>query len=517
MENKYKLLKEKLGEIADINSANNLLQWDQQTYMPKGGASARAESISVLSRIAHEKFTAQETGRLINESRSWAENKGFDSDEAALLRVVVRDYEKAVKIPADFVAELSKEVSVAMEAWQNAKAKSDFSLFKDHLKKIVELNKRKAEILGYKESLYDALLDEFEPDMTKAQVKKAFKELRDGLVSIVQKIAKKQDRISNSIFNQDIDEKKQFKFTRGIVEALGYDFNRGRQDLSSHPFSVDLSLNDVRITTRVQKNWFPGALYASIHECGHALYAQGVNQAYERTPLSGGASFGIHESQSRMWENIVARSMQFCGWILPKLTKEFPEQFGKVSVEQLYGAANKAGPSLVRVEADEVTYNLHILLRFEIETDLLEGRLKVEDVPVVWNEKMEKYLGIRPEKDADGVLQDIHWSLGSMGYFPTYTLGNIIAVQLFNKALSDIPGLYSTFERGEFKPLLAWLRDNIHVHGRKYTPNELLKRVLNDTLQVAPFLRYIEEKYSMIYGFEMKQREPMQKTAEIAK
>lgn len=502
METKFNRLKEKFAEVSDINSASNILQWDQEVYMPAGSAQARAEALSTLSRISHEKFTSPEMGGLIEEVSPWALSKGPDSDEAGTLRALKRDHDRAVKLTPEFVAEFSKTVSLAMEAWQGAKAKSDFQAFKPHLEKIVDLSRKKAAMLGCAKNPYDALLDEFEPGMTKLQVEKAFSELREGLVPVVAKIIENKSRVSNKILSRALNEEKQFDFVREITKALGYDLTRGRQDKSAHPFTTTFSINDVRITTRIQKKWFPGALYASIHECGHALYDQGVDQSYERTPLSGGTSLGIHESQSRMWENLVGRSSPFCSWLLPRLKKEFPSQFSKVETEEFYRAVNKSGPSLIRIESDEATYNLHVLLRFEIESALLEGNLKVEDAPAAWNEKMKKYLGVRPKNDAEGILQDIHWSCGSIGYFPTYTLGNLVSVQLFNKALSEIPGLYSGFEKGDFKPLLDWLRKNIHVHGRKYTANELLKRTVNDTLKVQPFISYIENKYSEIYGFQ---------------
>lgn len=501
MESKFNLLKEKLGEVADFQATASVLHWDQQTYMPKGGALARANAMSTIEKTAHERFVSDEIGKLLDELRPWSETKGYDSFEAGLIRVAGRDYEKAKKIPSELVAEFSRETSFAIEAWGKAKSSSDFSIFRPHLEKIVGLNIRKADALGYKDSPYDALLDEFEPGTKKSDIQASFGKLRQGLVPIIKEINSRQDKVTNAVLEQEFDENTQFAFACEVVKALGYDLSKGRQDRSAHPFTTGFSINDVRITTRVRKNFLPSALFASMHECGHALYSQGSDQSFERTPLNDGASLGVHESQSRMWENLVGRSRHFCTWLLPRLKKSFPSQFSRLDAEGLYRAVNKSGPSLIRVEADEVTYNLHVMLRFEIECDLLEGKLKVEDAPAAWNEKMEKYIGIKPADDAHGVLQDIHWALGTIGYFPTYTLGNIMSVQFYNKALSEIPDLPSRIEAGDFHVLLDWLRENIHRHGRKYTPDELLQRVVKSGLDIEPYLNYIRTKYSRLYGF----------------
>lgn len=501
MREKFETLKKLYAEVADIGSAAALLHWDQQVYMPKGGASARARASSALEEIGHRKFTSPEMGALINGLHDWAQGMGHDSFEASYLRVIKRDYDKAVKLPPEFVAEFSRAVSEAIQAWTKAREGSDFNAFAPHLQKILDLNIRKAEILGFEKSPYDALLDLYEPGVKKSDIEPLFKKLSDGLKPVIKAINENADKVDNDLFHGLFDEDAQLKLANEIVRDLGYDFERGRQDRSAHPFTIDFSINDVRITTRTFKDFLPACVYGSIHECGHALYAQGVDQSFEGTPLSGGASLGIHESQSRFWENIIGRSLAFSKWALPKYRKYFPGKFEHLEPEQLYSALNKSAPSFIRVEADEVTYNLHIMLRFEIETMLLDRKLKVADAPEFWNAKMKDYFGLTPQKASDGILQDIHWSLGSMGYFPTYTLGNLVSAQLYNELLRDKPDVMACVERGEFSRPLAWLRANIHIHGRKYLPNELLKKAINDELKVEPFLNYINDKYSKIYGF----------------
>ncbi|MBI5243675.1 MAG: carboxypeptidase M32 [Elusimicrobia bacterium] len=504
MKARFEALKERFAEIADLQAASAVLQWDQETYMPPGGGASRADALATLQKAAHERLVADETSRLLDEAETWARDRGPDSFEAGFLRAARRDQSRAKKLPGELVAELAKAASVALEAWREARTRSDFSLFAPHLDKIVGLLRRKAEALAVGERLYDSLLDEYEPDMRTSQVESAFRSLREGLVPIVKQIVSRQDRVSNAVLCGACGEKSQFKLCQEVVRCLGYDFDRGRQDLSAHAFTQPFSTDDVRITTRIKKDFLPASLYASIHECGHALYAQGIDKAFNRAPLNDGASLGVHESQSRLWENVVGRSRVFCAWLLPLLQKRFPKRFSGLGGEEFYRAVNKAGPSLIRVEADEVTYNLHVLLRFELEADMIEGRLKVCDAPQAWNAKMADYLGITPPDHAQGILQDIHWAAGLVGYFPTYTLGNILSVQFYEKARRDIPGLEGGIAQGDFAPLRNWLGKNIHRHGRKYTPNELLERILGGGLDSRPFLDYLRAKYSEIYGFNRR-------------
>jgi len=501
MEKKYEILKANLAEWTDIGQAISLLNWDQETNMPPGAAQGRAQAQGTLSRIAHEKATSAEYGKLLEELLPWAEGKGRDSEEYAMLREAKRGYDLSVKLPASFVQECSETSSAAMVAWREAKKSSDFPAFKPHLQKVVEQNRRKAQYLGFRETPYDALLDIYEPGMTKATVAKAFAQLRSEIVPVFAEIRARKDAVSNKILTRSTDTDKQFRLTQDILKAMDYDFNHGRQDRSTHPFTTSIGPADIRVTTWTDKKWIPAAIYASIHEGGHALYEQGIDPAYHKTALGGAASLGTHESQSRLWENIVGRSEPFCKWLLPQLKAYFPAVYGKVTEEELYRAVNKSEPSFIRVEADEVSYNLHILLRFEIESGMLEGTLSLDDAPEAWNAKMKEYLGITPKKASDGILQDVHWSMGAIGYFPTYTLGNIMSAQFYEQAKKSVPGMEDGFARGDFKPLLGWLRQHVHRHGSRYRAAELLEKAGCGPLDVKPFAAYIRNKYSKIYGF----------------
>ena len=499
MSEKLEILKAKLKQVVNIDQAASVLGWDQQTYMPPGGAAARAEQLATLSTLSHELFTSDEIGGLLADLA--AENFPYDSDEASLVRVAQRDYNKARKLPPKLVEEMSRTFSLGQQVWQKARAEQDFSQFRDTLAKIIDLNIQAAEAYGYEETIYDALLDLYEPGMKTAEVNQVFNQLKADLVPLVREIAERQDRVDDSIFQQEYDETAQWDFGMIPLQAIGYDLERGRQDKSAHPFTTSFSVNDVRITTRVFKDLFPSALFSTLHEGGHALYEQNVDPALEGTPLTGGTSLGVHESQSRLWENVLGRSREFWQFYYSRLQEFFPNQLNNVSLDQFYRAINKVKPSLIRVEADEVTYNMHIFLRFELEQELLTQRLKVADLPAAWNAKMEEYLGITPPHDAVGVLQDIHWSGGSMGYFPTYSLGTILSLQFYAQATKDIPTLPEQFAQGEFIPLLDWFRDKIHRHGRKFTAKELIKRVTgDDMINPLPYLTYIRQKYSEIYS-----------------
>jgi len=499
MEDRLQALKTRLGEIQDLNRAAALLGWDQQTYMPPGGAAARAEQLATLQKTAHNRFITDEIGELIEALRADGADWDYDSDEASIVRVVARDYEKARKVPSELVAEFARVSALAFDAWTKAREQADFSMFQPHLEKIVDLNVRLAEALGYEDRLYDPLLDQFEPEMKTAKVTAIFDDLKAELLPLVEAISERIDAVDDSVLHLDYDEQKQWDLGVEIIKNFGFDFTRGRQDKSVHPFTTAFSISDVRLTTRIDTHYLPAALFGSLHECGHGLYEQGVSLSLDRSSLDDGTSLGIHESQSRLWENLVGRSKEFWSHYFPRLQNVFPSQLANVDVEGFYRAINRVEPSFIRVEADEVTYNLHILLRFELENDMLEGKVKIADLPDAWNEKMETYLGILPPDDAQGVLQDIHWSGGMLGYFPTYSLGNLISVQIFDQVKADIPSLADQIAAGKFDELLNWLRENVYQHGRKYTPAELVKRVTGTDLTAANYITYIRSKFSDIY------------------
>jgi carboxypeptidase Taq len=499
VEENLETLKTKLETVKNLYSAASVLGWDQQVNMPPGGATARAEQLSTLHRLAHQMFTTDEIGRLLEDLAQ--ADFDYESDEAALIRVVRRDYDKARTLPPELVAEMSRTFSLGQQVWTKARANKDFSQFQEILTKIVDLNIQKAEAYGYEDSIYDALLDDYEPGVKTAEVRRVFDQLKKELVPLVQAIANRADAVEDSFLEQDYGESAQWDFGMIPLKAIGFDLERGRQDKSVHPFTTSFSVNDVRITTRIDEDKFPSALFSTLHEGGHALYEQNISPDLEGTLLADGTSLAVHESQSRLWENVVGRSPEFWQCYYPRLQEFFPEQLGQVSRHRFYRAINKVTPSFIRVEADEVTYNLHVFLRFELEQELVEKRLKIADLPSAWNAKMEEYLGLTPPNDALGVLQDIHWSGGSLGYFPTYTLGNVLSLQFYNRALEDRPEMPEQFARGEFAPLLDWFREKVHRHGRKFTANELLERVTGTgRIDAEPYLEYIKHKFSEIYG-----------------
>lgn len=498
MENYAKLLL-RCKEISHINSASAVLGWDQQCYMPHGGAAERAEQLAVLGTIAHERFTSDETGTLLAAAEGETADLDADSDERLTVRVLRRDYDQAVKIPASLVAELAKAETLGHEVWVKAREENSFGHFEPTLEKLLDLSRQKAQCLGYKAHPYDALLDQYEPGMTSAEVDRVFGELRTGLVELVQYI-KGRPQVDDSPLRRDFPEEGQKAFGEAIIKKMGFDFERGRQDKAVHPFCTSFGKDDVRITTRFETNWLPAALMGTIHETGHALYEQGFLSKDDGTPLSGAVSLGVHESQSRLWENVVGRSRAFWDVYYGDLQKSFPGTLDNVSVDAFYRAINKVEPSFIRVEADEATYCLHIMLRFEIEKRMIAGELAVKDVPEAWNALMQDYLGITPDTDANGCLQDVHWSAALFGYFPTYALGTMLSSQLYDKATGDHPNIATDLEKGEFASLLAWLRENVHAPGRRYLPAELVQRVCGEPAQSRSYLKYLNNKFRAVYG-----------------
>jgi carboxypeptidase Taq len=485
--------------VDDLQRASAVLEWDQQTYMPPSGAAARAEQIATLQEMAHNLFTSDRVGKLLEDLSPLAAQLAYESDDASLVRVTRREYEKRRRLPDALVAERARTAALAHAAWEIARAESDFDHFRPHLEKIVDLSIQVAEALGYEEHIYDALLDLYEPEVKTAQVASIFGEMKAALMPLVQAISERLDAVDDGVLEGHFELARQQELGSQVLGQMGFDFARGRQDTSTHPFTTSFSPDDVRLTTRFDPQRLPPALFATIHEGGHALYEQGLPAAFVRTPLCDGASMGVHESQSRMWENVVGRSLSFCQYLLPHLRALFPGTFDALNAEALYRAVNCVRPGLIRVEADEVTYNLHIFLRFEIEQDLLTGQLQVADLPEQWNARMNAYLGQTPPNDALGVLQDVHWSGAMFGYFPTYSLGNLLSVQFFEQALSTIPGIPDQIARGEFAPLLSWLREHVHSQGARFTPGELVSRVTGSPMTARPFLAYIGEKYARLY------------------
>ncbi|RME49457.1 MAG: carboxypeptidase M32 [Chloroflexi bacterium] len=502
MEAKLQELKTRLIEINDIRSAAALLRWDQATYMPPGGAAARGRQLATLGRLAHEKFTDPAIGKLLDDLRSYEESLPYDSDEASLIRVTRRDYERAVKVPPEFMAEFNSHAAAAYEAWIRARPANDFAMVEPYLEKTLDLSRQLADFFPGYEHIADPLIDFADEGMKASFLRTLFAELRDQLVPMAEAITV-QPPADDSCLRQTFPEAEQLAFGLEIIKQFGYDFERGRQDKTHHPFMIKFSLGDVRITTRVKENDLSEALFSTMHEAGHALYEQGIRPDFEGTPLAGGTSAGVHESQSRLWENIVGRSRGFWEFYYPKLQAAFPDQLGGVSLDTFYRAINKVQRSLIRTDADEVTYNLHVMIRFDFELEMLEGRLAVRDLPEAWRERYRADLGVVPPDDRDGVLQDVHWFSSSIGgSFQGYTLGNILGAQFFDAALKAHPEITSEIENGQFSTLHQWLKENIYQHGRKFTAPELIERVTGGPLSIEPYLRYLRQKYGELYRFE---------------
>jgi carboxypeptidase Taq len=499
MNEKYAKLTELIAEVQDLNHCGALIGWDQHTYMPQGAAEERGHMQATLAKVVHEKFVSDEIGSLLSDLKKELPNLDQDSEEYRIIKVTARDYERETRVPADFVAEFAQVTTLANQAWMEARGKSDFSIFQPHLEKILDLSKRYVSFFPPSDHPYDTLLDIYEPGMKTADVKAIFDALRPQQVELVKAIASKP-QVDDSFLHVDYDEKTMLAFSEEVATAFGYDFNRGRQDKSAHPFTQGMGPDDVRITTRFDPKHPFALLFGTMHETGHALYEQGVGHTWSRTMVENGASLALHESQSRMWENLVGRSLPFWEHFYPRVQELFPAQLKNVKLEQFYKGINKVQPSLIRVEADEATYNLHIMLRLELEIAMIEGKVAVKDLPVLWNTKMQEYLGVTPPNDAKGVLQDIHWSGGMLGYFSTYALGNLISVQLWERFLEVNPKLDDQIRQGDFSSLLSWLRVNIHQYGRKYEPQELVQRVTNSRIDAAPYVRYLNKKYRAIYG-----------------
>jgi carboxypeptidase Taq len=489
-------LQERMAELSDLGRIHSMLFWDQNTMMPPNGAAARADHSATLEVISHGKLIDPEIGRLLDALEPWAADEDPDSDAVRLLAAVRRDHEKAVRVPTELAAEISHADALGQQAWQEARAASDFGLFRDALARHIELRHRYVACFEPVAHPYDLLLDDFEPELTTAELRPLFETLRDNLVGLVTDAAGVDGASRNDgVFSGPFEVDDQRRAVMDVLEAVGFDADGWRLDPAPHPFAQSLGPTDIRITTRYDLTDFGVAHFSALHEFGHGLYEAGIAPELARSPLGQPVSLGIHESQSRLWENVVGRSRPFCAWVLPKLRERLgPGIPARVDGDALYRAVNSVQRSLIRVNADETTYNLHIILRFELELALIEGTLAVDDVPAAWDEGMHRLLGIEVPDAAQGVLQDVHWGAGLFGYFPTYTLGNLIAAQLWTRLRQDLPEIEEQLGRGELVPLREWLREHIHRHGRKFPPRELLQRVTGDTLRPEPFLDYLRAK-----------------------
>jgi carboxypeptidase Taq len=489
-------LKSRLMEINNLTSAASLLHWDQATYMPPGGAAARGRQIATLQEIAHQKFTSPEIGDLLAKVAAYGTE---DTIEQSLLLVTQRDYDRAILIPAELMARICQHQAESYEAWGKARPENNFAAVEPYLAKTLALSQELANLFPEKEHIADPLIAEADYGMKATTVRSLFAELRQKLVPIVEAVAS-QPVIDASCLHQHFPEPEQLDFTLQVIKQIGYDFQKGRQDKTLHPFMTKFSLGDVRITTRVRENDLSEGIFSTVHETGHALYEQGINPAFEGTPLAGGTSAGVHESQSRLWENLVGRSYNFWQFFYPQLQRVFPAQLGNVPLDKFYQAINKVQRSLIRTDADEVTYNLHVMIRFELELQMLEGKLAIKDLPDAWNESYRGDLGVVPSSDSEGVLQDVHWYCGSIGgMFQGYTLGNIMSAQFYQAAIKDRPEIPQHIQQGQFSTLHDWLKSNIYQYGSQYTAAEIVEKATGSPLTIEPFINYLHSKYSQLY------------------
>jgi carboxypeptidase Taq len=492
-------LKNRLHRIHDLRAAANVLEWDQLVFMPGGGAPARGRQMATLIELAHLEQTDPEVERLIDAAEAQVAALPPDSDQAALVRVARRDFEKAIKVPPSFMAEFTSHLSAAYQVWAAARPANDYLAVMPMLERTLDFSRQMADFFPGYEHIADPLIDYSDPGMTVGSLRRLFDELRGALVPMVRQISE-QLAADDGCLHAHYPQQAQLAFGRQVIKQFGYDFDRGREDLSPHPFTTSFSIGDVRITTRVRENDLSEALFGTLHEAGHGMYEQGINPDYEGLPLADGASSGVHESQSRLWENVVGRSRDFWKHFYPGLQQIFPNQLGQVPLDSFYRAINKVAPSLIRTEADEVTYNLHVMLRFDLELAMLEGRLAVKDLPDAWRARFRQDFGISPENDADGVMQDMHWFGGRIGgAFQGYTLGNVLSAQFFEAALKAHPEIEKQISGGEFGTLLAWLRTEIYALGRKYLPEELVERVTGSPMTAGPYLAYLQRKFGELY------------------
>lgn len=495
----------RMQTLSDIGGAAALLGWDQRTHMPARGASVRAERLATMVSISHEMLTSDETGALIADAEDHVRAMGDDSFEASLWRLVKRRFDKAMLVPKELSVEQQRAASAGYIAWRKSRAESDYAQFRDALQHNIDLTKQTVDALrSYfpdAEEDYDILLDDYEHGMRTSDIVRVFNDLRVATKDLLKTVTDSGETDRDAILHGNFPADKQQKLVEVVVRQLGFTEDAFDLAETTHPFESSMAINDIRLTTKYEEDFFNPSFFGTMHEFGHGLYEHQISEAYERTPLARGVSMAWHESQSRMMENLVGRGRSFWDWAMPQVQKVFPDQFSGVSADDMYRAVNAMGPSLIRIEADELTYNLHIIIRFELERDLIAGKVTADDLPEAWSEKFRDYFGIDVPNDADGVLQDVHWSQGSFGYFPTYALGNVLGAMLWEKIHAEIPALDQEISAGELGTLREWLRENIHQHGSFYTPNDLLDKVLSvRQLDAAPLVNYLTAKVSELYG-----------------
>lgn len=505
----YEQFEQHIAALNDILVSISVLKWDARTQMPAGGAQTRGSQLATLSRLASQHFVSDTTARVLEAAEAEIAGEPADSYRVRAVQQTRHYYELARRIPVELTTKKAQLSPVSEQVWAEARRNNDFASFAPYLQQTVDLSKEQADAVGYSGHPYDALVYEFEPSQTAASLKTLFEALKAGLLPLLKRIAAQEKPLEKDLWQREYPLDKQKAFGLETALRFGYDLTRGRLDIAPHPFEISFTRQDVRITTRYNLNYLPMAFFGTLHETGHGLYEQGVDPALTRTALTtdflgqyavGGTSYGTHESQSRLWENQIGRSRDFWNLNFDRLRETFPEQMADADADLVFRSVNRVRPSLIRVEADEVTYNLHIMLRVEIEMGLLEGKLKVKDLPEVWNAKMQEYLHVTPPNDTLGVLQDLHWSGGMLGSFPTYTIGNVMSAQFLEAAYQQVGGLDASLKQGDYAPLLGWLQSNIYNHGRAFSADELLVRSTGRSLEVGPYLAYLERKFTDVYN-----------------
>jgi len=492
-------LRRLLAEISDLDRARAVLEWDERTMMPPGGTAARAQQIGTLERLKHDRLRSPEIGRLVDVLASYGEDIPFDSDEASVIRVARRDHQKAARIPTKLKEEMALAAVAGEHAWREARERSDFAHFLPHLERNLELKRYYVECFDAADP-YDPLLDDFEPGMHTADMAILLNELKEALLPLVAAVREHAEAVDDSVLIGVFPIERQRRVVADLLRSLPIPPDECRIDEAAHPFVTSFSPHDVRLTTRYDERDLAGSILSTLHECGHGFYENGIDSTLEQTPVCRATSYGMHESQSRMWENQVGRSVPFWRNFHKRLEAAFPAQFKGAGAERLHRAFNVVRPSLIRVDADELTYDLHIYLRFELEREMVGGRLPASELPEAWNTRMHEYLGVEVTDDAEGVLQDVHWSEGAFGYFPTYSLGNVIAGQLWDAVNAALPDLSEEIERGNYLPLREWLREHVHRYGRSLTASEIVERTTGGPIAAGPYLRYLREKYGELYG-----------------
>ena len=483
-------LKERLAEIADVQRAQSVLEWDMEVWMPPGGEGSRATQLATLETIAHNRQIDDRIGELLDELEPYRASLEADSDDACLLRVARRDFEKLRRVPAELAGELAEVQAQSHQAWVKAREASDFAAFRPWLERVLDLRRRWIECFAPYDDPYDVVLDDFEEGMRTEDVRRLFATLAPEISALVAEHATDEE---DEFMHGPFPVAAQDALSRELIGAFGANWDEWRLDLVVHPFEVAFGVGDIRLTTRYAENDL-ASLFTAMHECGHGLYEWGVSPSLDRTPNAGGCSASLHESQSRLWENVVGRSLPFWRWFYPRVQSTFPDVLGNVSLEEFHRSVNRAQRTFIRVDADEVSYGLHLILRFELEQELLAGRLAVKDLPDAWNTRFEELVGLEVPDDSLGVLQDMHWSTGYFGYFPTYLIGSVLSVQIWEKAREALPDVEEQFERGEFAPLHEWLRTNLYAHGSKFTPADTIERVAGGPIDPEPYLRYLSDK-----------------------